>query len=239
VPDSESIRHNVLVSEMNNPLIEPVVKKYDELRYQLLPYNYTLAYEARHGGMPLIRALWLHYPNDTIARSLGSEYLWGRDMLIAPVFEKGAAHRDVYLPKGVWYDWWTNLPQTGGQWTTRDVDLSIMPIYVRAGAILPLDPIRQYTDQPVKEPTTLRIYPGANGDFTLYDDDGISLDYLKGTAAWIHCVWDDTHKTLHLTPGTPAGATNKPVQRIFRIRLMTTDAEKTITYKGVDLQTSF
>jgi len=237
--DSEAIRRNVLVSEMNNPLIEPVVKKYDELRYQLLPYNYTLAYEARRVGMPFMRALWLHYPDDTIARGLGSEYLWGRDMLIAPVFEKGATHRTVYLPKGIWYDWWTGLPQPGGQWVTRDVDLSIMPIYVRAGAILPVDPIRQYTAQPTTEPTTLRIYPGADGDFTLYDDDGISLDYLHGSAVWIHCAWDDKLQVLRLSSGAPRGNAGKsagghalPVERTFRVRLMTTGTEKTILYKG-------
>ncbi|HEY4209771.1 MAG TPA: TIM-barrel domain-containing protein [Puia sp.] len=230
--DSEIIRRNVLVSEMNNPRIEPVVKKYDELRYWLLPYNYSLAYEARRQGMPFMRALWLHYADDTIARRLGSEYLWGRDMLIAPVFEKGAVHRTLYLPKGEWYDWWTNKPQPGGRWITRDVDLSIMPIYVRAGAILPLDPTRQYTSQPVNEPTTFLVYPGADGDYTLYDDDGISLDYLYGSATWIHCVWDDTHKVLHLSPAAPAGYSNKPMQRTFRIRLMSSGAKKEIAYKG-------
>ena len=229
--DSEIVRRNVLVSEMNNPLIEPVVKKYDELRYQLLPYNYTLAYEARHSGMPFMRALWLHYPDDTIARGLGSEYLWGRDMLIAPVFEKGATRRIVYLPKGVWYDWWTGIPHPGGQWITRDVDLSIIPIYVRAGAILPVDPVRQYTGEVVKEPTTLRVYPGANGDLTLYDDDGISLDYLRGSAVWIRCVWDDKHKLLRLS--------GKSIQREFRVRLMTTGAEKTVLYKGNDMRVQF
>ena len=95
-------RRNVLQSEMNNPAIEPVVKRYSELRYQLMPYTYTLAWEARQTGMPLMRAMWLHYPHDAAARALGTQYMWGRDMLIAPVFEKGAhvqggvpSHRDV------------------------------------------------------------------------------------------------------------------------------------------------
>jgi alpha-glucosidase/alpha-D-xyloside xylohydrolase len=222
---------------MNNPLIEPVVKKYDELRYQLLPYNYTLAYQARLTGMPFMRALWLHYPDDTISRRLGSEYLWGRDLLIAPVFEKGAAHRTLYLPKGVWYDWWTGLSQPGGRWITRDVDLSIMPIYVRAGAILPVDPVRQYTDQPTTEPTTLRIYPGANGEFTLYEDDGISLDYLKGSGVLIHCIWDDQQRVLHLQ--APGGYAGKPVQQTFRVRLMTSSAEKKVMYKGESVSVRF
>ena len=91
-------RRNVLQSEMNNPAIEPVVKRYSELRYQLMPYTYTLAWEARQTGMPLMRAMWLHYPHDAAARALGTQYMWGRDMLIAPVFEKGALSRAVYLP---------------------------------------------------------------------------------------------------------------------------------------------
>ena len=153
---------------------------------------------------------------------------------VAPVFEKGATRRSVYLPNGTWYDWWTGSSQTGGKWISKDVDLSIMPIYVRAGAILPFDPIRQFTGEAVQEPTTLRIYPGADGDFTLYEDDGISLDYLKGQAVWIHCSWDDTHNTLTMRPGAPAGVVNRPVQKVFRIRVMTSGVEKTIHYKGVE-----
>jgi alpha-glucosidase/alpha-D-xyloside xylohydrolase len=234
--DSLTIQRNVLVSEMNNPKIEPVVKKYDELRYQLLPYTYSLAWEARQTGLPIMRALWLHYPDDEKARNMGSEYLWGRDMLIAPVFEKGAVARTVYLPTGDWYDWWTNTRQTGGQSIRREVDLSVMPIYVRAGSIIPFDPVRQYTGEPVKEPTSLRIYPGADGDFTLYEDDGISLDYLKGKATWIHLVWNDKARTLILRPGAPAGYTSQPVQQRFRVRVMTGEAEKTVEYRGSELQ---
>jgi alpha-glucosidase/alpha-D-xyloside xylohydrolase len=231
-PDSEVIKRNVLISEMNNPAIEPVVKKYDELRYQLLPYTYSLAWEAHHTGMPLMRALWLHYPDDPKAAGLGSEYLWGRDLLIAPVFEKGAMVRTVYLPKGDWYDWWTNIRQSGGRSIRREVDLSVMPIYVRAGAIIPFDPVRQYTGEAVKEATTLRVYPGADGSFILYEDDGISLDYLKGKASWIRLVWDDGSHTVTLGPGAPAGCISQPVQRRFRVRVMDGRSEKVILYTG-------
>jgi alpha-glucosidase/alpha-D-xyloside xylohydrolase len=87
--------------------------------------------------------------------------MWGRDLLDEPVFTKGATTREVYLPKGEWYDWWTNAKSTGGQTVSRPVDLETMPIYVRAGAIVPVDPVRQYTAQPVTEPTTLKVYRGA------------------------------------------------------------------------------
>jgi len=234
-PDSETIKRNVLLSSMNDPRIEPIVRKYDELRYQLLPYTYTLAWEARATGMPLMRALWLHYPNDSVARNMGSEYLWGRDLLIAPVFEKAATNRSVYLPAGQWYDWWTSLPvPAAGSTIQRPVDLSIMPIYVRAGAIIPFDPVRQYTAQIVTTPTTLRIYPGADGDFTLYDDDGITQQYLHGKAIWISMHWDDHKHTLTLAPGAPAGFTNQLVHRGFLVQLMTRPAAaaKPIVYTG-------
>ena len=131
-------------SEMNNPAIEPICRKYAELRYRLIPYTYTLAAEARETGLPLMRAMWLHYPDDEKLRGLGTQYLWGRDLLVAPVFKPGAATRDVYLPDGVWYDWWSGEKATGGKTITRNVDLETMPIYVRAGAIIPFDPVRQY-----------------------------------------------------------------------------------------------
>ena len=92
-----------------------------------------------------MRAMWLHYPDDVRARGLGTQFMWGRDLLVAPVFTKGATSREVYLPTGDWYDWWTNAKTTGGRTVTRQVDLATMPIYVRAGAIIPFDPVRQYT----------------------------------------------------------------------------------------------
>jgi alpha-glucosidase/alpha-D-xyloside xylohydrolase len=107
-----------------------------------------------------------------------------------------------------------------------------MPIYVRAGAIIPFDPIRQYTAESVTEPTTLRIYPGADGNFTLYEDDGTTLDYLKGKATWIHMTWNDKTRTLTLSPGAPSGSVNQPVHRTFQVRLMTGESSRTVKYDG-------
>lgn len=229
-------RANPLQSEMNNPAIEPVVKKYDELHYQLMPYTYTLAWEARHSGMPLMRALWLHYPDDATAAKTGNQFLWGRDMLIAPVYEKGATSRQVYLPAGDWYDWWTNARISGGQTITRNVDLATMPIYVRAGAIIPVDPIRQYTGEAVNEPTTLKIFRGANGSYTLYEDDGISLDYLKGKAAWTTMSWNDQSKQLTIAPGAPKGFTNQAINKTFRVELLPEGTTKNVSYSGKSIK---
>src|SRR5262249_29705059 len=120
-------------------------------------------------------------------------------ILIAPVVENGAKARRVYLPAGTWFDWWTGEKSDGGHWIERAVDLATMPIYVRAGAILPLDPVPKFTSQAVAQPTTLRIFPGADGAFTLYDDDGQTLRYrnvMDATMIWIRFRWNDSARRL-------------------------------------------
>jgi alpha-glucosidase/alpha-D-xyloside xylohydrolase len=238
-PIAADDRRNILPSELNNPAIEPIAKAYAELRYRLLPYTYTLAWEARDRGLPLMRAMWLHYPGDPRARGLATQFLWGRDLLVAPVFSKGATSREVYLPNGDWYDWWTNGKLAGGRTVTRQVDLATMPLYVRAGAIVPLDPVRQYTAQPVNEPTTLHVYTGADGAFTLYDDDGATQQYLQGRGTWIRMTWSDRARRLTLEPGTPAGATGLATHRRFRVRLVPSGETKDIDYRGTRVQLGF
>lgn len=219
--------------ELNNPAIEPVAKKYAELRYQLMPYTYTLAREAHDTGMPLMRALWLHYPGDKQARGQSQEYLWGRNMLVAPVYEKGAASRAVYLPAGTWYDWWNNSKHNGGTTVTRSVDLATMPIYVRAGSVIPFDPVRQYVSQPVTEPTTLKVYSGASGEFTMYEDDGNSQKYLQNKGTWTKLSWDDGAKKLTISAAPPAGITNESTApREFKIEILPARTVKTITFNG-------
>ena len=182
----------------------------------------------------MMRSLWLHYPKDKKARGIGDEYLWGRDMLIAPVYEKGATSREVYLPAGKWYDWWSGALETGGRSVQRAVDLATMPIYVRGGAIVPVDPIRQYTGQKVDEPTTLKIYLGANGNYTLYDDDGTSLDYLKGDSVETLIKWDDAANKLNIEPASKQTAT-----RTFQVELIPDGVTKQIQYDGQPLELEF
>ncbi len=194
---------NVDRAELHNAEVEPICRKYLELRYRLLPYNYSLAREASDTGLPLMRALWLHYSNDPEAVKLGNEYLWGRELLVAPVVQKAATSRRIYLPAGNWYDWWTGEKLEGKRWIERPVDLATLPLYVRAGAVIPLDPVRQFTSQTVSQPTTLRVHPGASGSFTLYDDDGQSLGYRDSSDSamvWIRCHWDDTARQLTVEP---------------------------------------
>jgi alpha-glucosidase/alpha-D-xyloside xylohydrolase len=224
-------------SELHNAAVEPACRKYLELRYRLLPYNYTLCREAHDTGLPLIRALWLHYPNDPKAVVRGDEYLWGRDLLVAPVTAKGAAERTLYLPPGDWYDFWTGRRQAGGREVTRKVDLATLPLYVRAGAVLPLGPPRQYTGEPVDGPVTIRVYPGRSGEFRWYEDDGASLDYLRGRYAWTRLRWDDGERRLTVEPAP--GGTLKPAARSLLVEVVGGGEPRTVRYEGRRVEVRF
>jgi alpha-glucosidase (family GH31 glycosyl hydrolase) len=192
------------VSELHNKQVEPICRKYLELRYHTLPYLYSAVHECSTTGMPIVRALWLHYPDDPVAVARDDEYLWGRDILVAPVCEKSATSRRVYLPRGDWYDFWTDEKMTGGREITCAVDLETMPLFVRAGAILPLGPVKQHTQQRTTEPLTVTIYPGADGSFLLYEDDGKTFDYRRGQWMGIQLAWSDARRVfdLRLAPGS-------------------------------------
>ena len=124
--------------------------------------------------------------------------MWGDSVLVAPVIEPGATHRTTYLPHGVWWDYWSNARVDGGSEVTREVNLETIPLYVKAGAIVPIGPVKQYTGEASSEPLVLRVYPGADGAMTLYEDDGVSFDYQKGAFTRIVCSWNDGSRTLSL-----------------------------------------
>lgn len=194
----ETPGYNPDPAELHNAAIEPICRRYLELRYRLLPYIYTAARETCATGLPLMRGLWLHYPGDATAVARDDEYLFGGDLLVAPVVEKGATQRSLYLPAGDWFDFWTGERRRGGGEITRPVDLATMPLYVRAGAVLPLGPVLQYTEQPSAEPLTLCVYPGADGVAGVYDDDGSSFDFHRGDFLRIDLRWQDAARRLSL-----------------------------------------
>jgi alpha-glucosidase (family GH31 glycosyl hydrolase) len=226
------------LSELHNAEVELIARKYLELRYRLLPYNYSLMREACDSGLPPMRALWLHYSNDAEAVKLGSEYLWGRDLLVAPVTEKGAKVRRVYLPAGNWYDWWTGEKIAGQRWIERPVDLATLPLYARAGSIIPLDPVRQFTAQPVTTPTTLRVNPGADGEFVLYDDDGASLDYQRDLATWTRFRWNDQTRTLTIESDARSKMKPGPPRR-FEVTLTPGASRQFVEYAGQRVEAKF
>lgn len=222
-------------SELHNSQVEPICRKYLELRYRLLPYLYSAVREGTKTGMPVMRSLWLHYPDDPSAVARADEYLWGRDILVAPVVEKGASERKLYLPRGAWHDFWTGERLEGGREITRKVDLETIPLYVRAGAVVPMGPVKQYTGEKVDEPLTMQVYPGANGGFLLYEDAGNGFEYRKGEWTGIQMAWNDARRTLsmRLAPGSRVGQASRPVQ----IKLG--DKTREVTFTGKSLEVKF
>ena len=223
-------------SQLHNTQVEPICRKYMELRYRMLPYLYSAVRECATTGMPIIRALWLHYPDDPAAVARDDEYLWGRDVLVAPVFEKGVTSRRVYLPRGSWYDFWTGERTEGGREVARDVDLETIPLYVRAGAVLPLGPVKQYTSEQVDGPLSVTVYPGADGSFLLYEDDGTSFNYRKGDWMGIKMAWNDSRRvlSLHLAEGSRM---LPPARRQIEVKLE--QATRQIVFEGRPIQVTF
>ncbi len=222
-------------AELKNPQVEPILRKYLELRYRLLPYTYTAVKECCETGLPVIRALWLHYSDDPPAVARGDQYLWGRDLLVSPVVEQGASSRRLYLPRGRWFDFWTEESLEGGREIERKVDLATMPLHVRGGAILPLGPVRQYVDEPVDGPTTLVVYPGADAAASIYEDDGRSFNYRKGEWMRIELSWRDADRrlSLRLAQGSRMLA---PARRAFEVRLAGEQSTRSLVFDGRPLE---
>jgi alpha-glucosidase (family GH31 glycosyl hydrolase) len=167
---------------------------------------------------------------------LGNEYLWGRDLLVAPVTAKGATERKLYLPEGEWYDFWTNDKHDGKRELTRKVDLATLPLFVRAGTILPLDPMRQYTTQAVEEATTIRVYSGRDGEYRLYEDDGSSLDYLQGKFTWTRLKWNERERRLTIEPEE---GTVKLGPRTFAVEVIPGGKKQEVRYAGERTEVKF
>ncbi len=163
-----------------SPEVEAMCRQYLYLRYRLLPYIYSAAYEASSTGMPFMRPLVLEFPADPRALNLNDEYLFGREILVAPVLEEGATERNVYLPASVWVDFWTDTVYTGPCSLTIPAPLDTLPLFIRQGAILPLGPEVQYSGEHPLDPLTLEVYRGVDGSFTLYEDDGKTTHYQTG-----------------------------------------------------------
>jgi alpha-glucosidase (family GH31 glycosyl hydrolase) len=207
-------------SQLHNPQVEPICRKYLELRYRLLPYTYSAVRECAVTGMPVMRALWLHFAKDPNAMTREDEFLWGRDILVAPVVEKEAKMRRVYLPLGAWYDFWTGERIEGGREISRPVDLETMPLYVRAGSILPLGPVKQYASEKSDEPLFISVYPGTNASFLLYEDDGTSFNYREGEWMGIQLDWSEAKRTLALRLAEGSRML-PPTPRVIEIKLAT------------------
>ena len=185
------------------------IVKYIKLRYKLLPYTYSVAGWVTHNDYTMMRNLAFDFRNDHKAHNIKDQYMFGPSFLVNPVTEPMYYHsnsvkieaaskmRQVYLPEGSdWYDFWTDQRFSGGQSIEAKADLETMPLYVRSGSIVPIGPDLQYSSEPTKEPLQLKIYPGRDGEFLLYDDEGDNYNYEKGDYSTILLEWEDTEQRL-------------------------------------------
>jgi len=178
------------------PEVQRILTQYDELRYRLLPYIYSSAWGVTQKGETLMRSLPLEFTSDPQARRVADQFMFGPSLLINPVATEGAKTRALYLPAGQnWTDFWTGKNLAGGRTITADAPLDKMPIYVKAGSILSFGPaVQSASAKP--DHNDFRIYPGAAGDFTFYEDEGDNYDYEHGASSSIPMHWDDKSETL-------------------------------------------
>jgi alpha-D-xyloside xylohydrolase len=225
--------------------VEPILITYDKLRYRLMPYIYSLAWKVTNEDYTIQRPLVMDWRTDSKTWNLGNQFMFGPAILVNPVLEANATHRTVYLPAAKWYDFWSGTTLTGGQELEADAPLDRMPLFVRAGSIIPMAPEMEFATQDPAGPIELRVYRGANGDFDLYEDAGDSYDYQRGQHSIIPIRWDD--RSGLLTIGTREGAFPGMVEkRIFRVVLVgnghgvgepvTTTADKEVMYEGNEIQ---
>jgi alpha-D-xyloside xylohydrolase len=226
----------------------PTLLAVDRLRYRLLPYVYSLAWKVTSEDYTIQRPLVMDFRDDPATLEIGDQFMFGPDLLVSPVLTEHAISRLAYLPAGTeWYDFWTGDRTAGGTSITAQAPLDRIPLDVRAGSILPLGPVIEYAGQ-ATDPIELRIYPGADGNFTLYEDEGDSFRYEKGTHATIPIHWDDATRTLTLGgrdgsfPGMPAGHTFNVVMVSSGHGVgpdATAAPDKTINYTGSKTEAKF
>jgi alpha-D-xyloside xylohydrolase len=187
------------------------------LRYRLIPYIYSEAWQVSSGGSTMMRPLVMDFRNDAVATGRSYEYMFGKSLLVAPVVEPGITAWSVYLPKAIaWYDFWTGKKFEGGQTITTPAPQDKIPVFVKAGSIVPMGKYLQYTSEKSMDTLEIRIYTGANGAFTLYNDEGDNYNYEKGKYITIPFTWNEHNQTLTVDrqKGNYVGAVKKYVFNI-------------------------
>jgi len=233
------------------------LEKFDNLRYRLLPYIYSLAWQVTDQGYTIMRGLYLDFPADQKVREIADQFMFGPAILVNPVTTPDTSPaglspsrtRKVYLPQAAaWFDFWTGKKFAGAQTIDAPAPMELMPLYVKAGSIIPMGPFLQYALEKPAEPIEVRIYPGANAEFTLYEDDGLSYNYEKGEYALINFRWDDSAQTLFIgdRKGSFPGMLQQRTFQIVRVRdhsgigiAITDTPDQTVSYTGKEIKVPF
>ncbi|MDD4921750.1 MAG: glycoside hydrolase family 31 protein [Bacteroidales bacterium] len=229
-----------------------ILLKYDHLRYRLMPYIYSLAWKVTHEDYTIMRSLAFDFRNDANINSIPDQYMFGPAFLVSPVTErmynlgkKPSCIRKVYLPKpATWYDFWTGVTLPGGQTVNAAAPIETIPLYIRAGSILPMGPYLQFATEKPADPLEIRVYAGADGSFVLYEDENDTYNYEKGVYSTISFQWNDAKRQF--TVGNRKGSFPGMLQqRTLQIVLVgknkgtgvdiTAKPDKTVLYKGKEI----
>jgi alpha-D-xyloside xylohydrolase len=228
-----------------DPEVYRTLVSFDKLRYRLMPYIYSNAAQTYHSDYTTMRGLIMDFPDDLNVRNIADQYMFGPSLLVSPVYEYDARSRDVYLPAGTsWYDFYTSAKLDGGTHVTAQAPLDHIPLYVRAGSVIPVGPEIQYTNEKPEGPITLFVYTGHDGAFTLYEDSGVDYGYEKGAFATIQLTYDDQLRELKI--GARKGEFPGMVaKRTFNVRWITPEGHQalnldskpddTVEYFGAEL----
>lgn len=203
---------------------------YDKLRYRLMPYIYSLAGAAYYDDYTIMRGLAMDFPADTAVLNIGDQYMFGSSLLVNPVYEYKQRHRSLYLPKCAgWYDLYSGKWYAGGQTITAEASYERMPVFVKAGSIIPFGPELQYTAEKTADTIILNIYTGADASFGLYEDEGTNYNYEKGAFSIIPVKYNEATKTV--TIGDRKGSFNGMLQKkTFRINFITPGGAKNLDF---------
>ena len=217
-------------------------EKFINLRYRLIPYIYSMNWAVTSQAYTPMRALFMDYPQDKQVWNLDDEFLFGPSFLVAPVTTP-QDERSVYLPAGQWIDFWTGETVQGGATFTREAPVDLIPLYVKAGSVVPVGPTVQYAAEKPWDALQIRVYPGANGEFTLYEDAGDGYAYEQGAYSTIRMTWDDARRqlTVHPRQGTFPGMLQERTFRVVvdgdsALGLDNESADAEVTYTGNEVK---
>jgi alpha-D-xyloside xylohydrolase len=226
------------------PGAQKILTAYDQLRYRLMPYIYSLAWKTTSEGYTILRPLVMDFRVDTRAQNVADQFLFGPAILVNPVTEPGATSRHLYLPDSTWYDFWTGSATLGPRSIDSPAPIDLLPLFIRAGSILPLGPDIEYATEKPADPIEIRVYRGANGSFTLYEDENDNYNYEKGVHATIPFTWDEFAHMLRIgdRTGSFPGMLESRTFRVVFVREnhgvgsnLTPTPDKTVTYSGKKL----
>ena len=211
---------------------EDIARKYIDLRYQLIPYIYSEAWKVYNGGHLLMSPLAYYYPKDKNVWGIKDQYFFGENMMVGIVTSYGQREKEMYLPEGDWYDFWTDMKYKGSQKVTIPSALDSNPLLVKAGSILPFGPRVQYATQPTEEPMTIKVYPGKDTEYTLYYDDNFTTSYQNGQYTEITFRYKESSGELQIlsAKGNYIDFAKTPLN--FKIDKVGSSVNKTVTYKG-------